>query len=133
MGIVTTGVYGGVNGGVIPVVNNKKFTVVDNEAVVQDLINAFNIPQGSKPGNPSYGTSLWGLLFEPNTTIVQNQVEQEVRRIIEQDPRIIPNIIEVSFDNNTILVQVEIAISPNNEVLNLQFIFDQAAGIATLA
>ena len=133
MGIVTTGIFGGVNGGVIPVVTNKKFTILDNEAVVQDLLNALNIPQGSKPGNPSYGTVIWGLLFDPNTNQIEIEIEQEIRRIIESDPRLILNTIDVSTDNNTILVKIELAVSPNNQVLNLQVLLDQTSGVATLA
>ena len=47
--------------------NSKKFRLVDYELVKRDVLNSLLIKQGEKLGNPSYGTNVWGLIFEPQT------------------------------------------------------------------
>jgi phage baseplate assembly protein W len=103
----------------------KKFRTVDRDLVVQDLINALNIPQGQKPGKPEYGTTLWSFVFEPNTIDVQVQIENEIRRIAGQDPRLTLNSVVSYPQDNGILVEVEFAISPFNNVEQLAIRFDQ--------
>jgi phage baseplate assembly protein W len=116
-----------------PAPRSSKFQLTDEQLVIQDLINAFNIPQGSKPGNPEYGTSLWSMLFEPNTVDTQSQIEYEVRRIISQDPRLILNTVAITPNENSIRLDVELAILPNNVVQELTVMFDQGTNIASLA
>ena len=72
------GLAGGVGSMVQPVIPGKKYRLVDEALVIQDFINSLNIQQGQKVGNPSYGTTLWSFVFEPNTFDVQNQLETEI-------------------------------------------------------
>ena len=83
-----TGENGGVGRVVRPIVPGKKFRLVDQPLVIQDFINALNIPRGQKVGQPEYGTTIWDFVFEPNTADVQYQLENEIRRIITSDPRL---------------------------------------------
>jgi len=65
-----------------PMKSKNKFRTLDEELVIQDFINALNIQQGSKPGNPGYGTSLWSFVFEVLLCGVlylnQTQLKQEL-------------------------------------------------------
>lgn len=108
----------------------KKFRLTDKDLVIQDLINALNIPQGQKPGRPDYGTTLWTFVFEPNTGVVQDQIQNEIRRVASQDPRLILNSVVAYPQDNGILVEVEFAISPFNNVEQLSIMFDQNASRA---
>jgi phage baseplate assembly protein W len=49
-----------------------KFTLLDFELIKRDLANAFNIQQGTLPGRPGYGTTIWSLLFENQSAEAQN-------------------------------------------------------------
>lgn len=122
---VAAGVDGGAGSLTKPIQTTRKYRTVDAQLVVQDLINALNIPQGQKPGRPDYGTSLWSFVFEPNTLDVQMALETEIRRIAGQDPRLILNTVTVYPNNNGILVEVEFAVSPFNNVETLRIMFDQ--------
>jgi phage baseplate assembly protein W len=122
---VASGVDGGAGSITKPIQITKKFRTVDAQLVVQDLINALNIPQGQKPGRPDYGTTLWSFVFEPNTLDVQMALETEIRRIAGLDPRLILNLVTVYPNENGILVEVEFAVSPFNDVQTLQLMFDQ--------
>ena len=120
-----TGVDGGT--GVINsiVTNNKSYKLTDEQTIIQNLINAFNIPQGQKPGKPDYGTTLWSFVFEPNVLQVQIDLEKEIRRVASLDPRIILNAITASPYENGISVEIEMAIVPFNIPRVIGVFFDQ--------
>ena len=120
---MTPGKAGGVGSVVQPVIYGKKFRLVDDKLVIQDLINAFNISQGQVVGNPGYGTTLWSFAFDPNTSETQQAIVDEVRRIVHADPRILLNAVNVYTQEHGILVEMEIAVQPNQQaqLLNLFF------------
>jgi len=126
------GVDGGV-GGVLQSLNpGKKFRLVDAPLVVQDLVNAFNIRQGQKVGNPAYGTTLWSFIFEPNDAQTQFKIEDEIKRIANGDPRLILNSVKSYPQDNGILIEVELAIAPFNEATTVNVFFDNLTNQATL-
>jgi len=129
---LNAGVDGGTGSTVKPLIPGKKFRLVDTPLVIQDLVNALNIQKGQKVGQPDYGTTLWSYIFEPNTFDVQNELENEIRRIANQDPRLIINTIKAYPQENGILVEVEFAISPYNEPLNLNLFFSSATNTAII-
>jgi hypothetical protein len=129
---LNSGVDGGVGSTVISTSPGKKFRLVDNPLVIQDLVNALNIQQGEKVGNPEYGTTLWSFIFEPNTSDVTSQLESEIRRVANQDPRLILNTISVFPQENGILVEVELAVSPFNQATQISLFFDQATNSAVM-
>ena len=96
------------------------------------LVNALNIRQGEKVGNPSYGTTLWSFVFEPNTADVQFQLENEIRRVASQDPRLILNTVRAFPQENGILLEVEMAVTPFNQANLLSVFFNSATNIAVL-
>lgn len=73
----------------------KKFKLTDEKLVIQDFINSFGIKQGDKVGQPSYGTTIWDYLFDPNTSELRASIVNEIRRVATLDPRLIINNIEV--------------------------------------
>jgi phage baseplate assembly protein W len=125
-----SGVDGGPGNLVNPVIPGKKYRLTDEQLIVQDFINALNIPQGQKPGNPGYGTTLWGFVFEPNTADTQFQLEQEIRRVANLDPRLLLNSVIAYPDNNGILLELELAIKPSNQVDTLRVYFDRTTNTA---
>jgi len=129
---LSTGPAGGTGSMVTPYVIGNKFGLVDSPLVVQDFVNALNIRQGTKVGNPSYGTTLWSFVFEPNTADVQFQLETEIRRIANQDPRLIVNTVRAFPQENGILLEVEMAVSPFNQANLLSVFFNSSTNQAVL-
>jgi phage baseplate assembly protein W len=129
---LSTGPAGGTGSIVTPYVIGNKFGLVDSPLVVQDFVNALNIRQGTKVGNPSYGTTLWSFVFEPNTADVQFQLETEIRRIANQDPRLIVNTVRAFPQENGILLEVEMAVSPFNQANLLSVFFNSSTNQAVL-
>lgn len=126
------GTGGGVGSTTNPFIVGNKFQLVDTPLVVQDFINALNIQQGQKVGNPAYGTTLWGFVFEPNTADVQFQLQNEILRVASLDPRMIVNAVNAYPQENGILIEIEMAISPFNDAFSLNVFFDNATNQAVL-
>jgi phage baseplate assembly protein W len=129
---MATGSSGGPGNLRNPVIPGKKVKLVDEQLVIQDFVNALNIPQGSKVGQPSYGTTLWTFVFEPNTQDVQQQLQNEVRRVASLDPRLILNTVNGFPQENGILIEVELAIAPFNNPTVLNVYFDNLTNTASV-
>jgi phage baseplate assembly protein W len=127
-----TGENGGVGSVVRPIVPGKKFRIVDQPLVIQDFINALNIPRGQKVGQPEYGTTIWDFVFEPNTADVQYQLENEIRRIITSDPRLELNYVKAFPKENGILIEVELAVNPFNQSELISVFFNSKTNQASL-
>lgn len=126
----TSGTDGGPGGIRQPIYWGKKYTLVDEQLVIQDFINAFNIRQGTKVGKPGYGTKLWDFVFDPNTADVVYSIQEEVRRVANSDPRITIATISVYPKDNGILVELEMAVVPFNQAQLVSVFLNQQTGTA---
>ena len=102
----------------------KKFTLTDYPLIKQDLLNAFNIRQGELPGRPEYGTSLWNFLFESQVEELQNNIVDEIQRVAGGDPRVFISDIQIFPQDNGILIQLELTITPSTDASRLAIFFD---------
>jgi len=102
----------------------KKFTLTDFPLIKQDLLNAFNIRQGELPGRPDYGTLLWNFLFENQVEELQNNIVAEIQRVAGGDPRVFISDIQIFPQENGILIQLELTITPSTDASRLAIFFD---------
>lgn len=102
----------------------KKFTLTDFELIKRDLLNAFNIRQGQLPGRPAYGTVLWDFLFENQVEASQQAIEREVQRVAAGDPRIFISQVVTFPEENGILIQIELTVTPSTDAERLSIFFD---------
>jgi len=102
----------------------RKFTLTDADLVKRDLINALNIQQGSLPGRPDYGTTVWSYLFENQTPEVISRIGDELQRLVRQDPRVSLQDVEVYPQENGVLIQLALRIVPETTVQQLAVLFD---------
>ena len=119
----STGIDGGVGSILANITPGKKFRLTDEVLVLQDLVNAFNINRGEKVGQPAYGSAIWTYVFEQNDGATQTQLEAEVTRIVNSDPRLLLNSVKSYPQENGILIEVELAVQPfnNPQVINIMF------------
>jgi phage baseplate assembly protein W len=129
---LSVGVAGGVGTITQGLVPGKKFKLTDQQLVIQDFINALNIRRGEKVGKPSYGTTLWNFVFEPNTSDVQIALEQEIRRVASSDPRILIDYVRAFPKENGILMEVQLGIQPYNQALLLSVFFNSNTNKASI-
>lgn len=102
----------------------KNFGLTDTELVKRDLLNALSIREGELPGKPEIGTSIWNYIFEPNVPEVERKIESEIQRIIDADPRIESEEINVYSENYNILLELNVRILPNVDLILLNILFD---------
>jgi phage baseplate assembly protein W len=109
----------------------KKFTLVDFPLIKRDLLNYLNIRQGEKVGRPDIGTTMWNLIFEPQTESTAELILQELQRIVGQDPRIYLTTADAYPQVNGILVELEIQTVQGQNAERLAVFFDQQTRTAS--
>ena len=109
----------------------KKFTLVDQDLIKRDLLNAFNIRQGQLPGKPSYGTTIWDNLFENQSDALVSALRTEVQRVVGQDPRVQLTSLEIFAQENGILLQAGLTYVPSTDAQRLAIFFDQQTRTAS--
>ena len=102
------------------------FSLYDFELIKQDIINHFHIRQGELLSNPTFGTIIWDLLFEPFTDNVKDAILENVTEIINYDPRVEVNEILVESYENGITIRCVLSYLPYNISEQLVFNFDQS-------
>lgn len=103
----------------------RNYKLYDIDLVKQDLINHFYIRKGEKLENPEFGTVIWDMLFEPFTEDVKNIIAKDVEDIVNYDPRIIVNEIQVDSTDQGIRIQADVTYIPFNINERMTFDFDK--------
>lgn len=110
---------------------SEQFGLYDFQLIQQDLLNMFNVRQGERLMNPTFGTVIWDLLFEPLTDEVRAVITKNVNDIINFDPRVTANQVVVSAYETGIQIECTLTYLPYNVSQTMQLSFDQANSIVT--
>jgi len=105
----------------------KKFAALDVDLIKIDLLNAFNIRQGEKPGNPEYGSSIWSFIFEPLNDSVVGRIVEEAERVVTNDPRLAVEDINVFTRDGGVLLEMSLLINSGATPLDLRLQFDESS------
>jgi phage baseplate assembly protein W len=112
---------------------SKKFRLVDFDLVKQDLVNHFNIKKGEKLMQPNFGSIIWNCLYEPLTPEIKAAIAEDIRRIINYDPRLqVDEVIVNEFDQG-LQVQIDLTYLPGNFADSLILNFDAQAQNLTVS
>lgn len=109
----------------------KSIVLFDIELIKQDIINHFHIRQGEKLSDPSFGTILWDVLFEPLTTTLKDKIINNVTQIINYDPRV--NVDRIVLDEYASGISIECTLTylPYNFSETMKLKFDEKNGLLT--
>jgi len=93
--------------------NKKKppYTLTDLDLVKQDLLNHFLTRKGERVMRPEYGSIIHDVLMEPFDDLTKQDVEDECRNIVGNDPRV--ELLDVSIENSDHLLKVELYLEYN--------------------
>jgi phage baseplate assembly protein W len=105
--------------------SNKNFKLYDINLVKQDLINHFYIRKGEKLENPEFGTVIWDMLFEPFTPDVKEIIAKDVEAIVNYDPRISVQEVQIDSTDQGMRIQVELIYRPFNITEKMALNFDK--------
>jgi len=122
---VTTKQYRGVS----TVANPRGFNLYDLEIIKQDIINHFHIRKGEKLENPTFGTIIWDILFEPFTEDLKELIIQDITDIINYDPRISVNNVTVDSYESGLQVDCSLTYVPYSISETMRLRFDQNNGL----
>jgi len=107
----------------------NKFRLTDFALVKQDLFNSFQIRQGEKLMNPSFGTIIWNMIFEPFTPDVRQAIIKDIKRLASYDPRLAVNSVVVTEYEQGIQISLDLTYIPTNQTERMNLQFDQKTGL----
>jgi phage baseplate assembly protein W len=102
----------------------------DFDLVKQDLLNHFNTKKGERLMNPTFGSAIWDLLMEPLTQDVRDLLIADINTIIEADPRITANQINLTQYDQGFILELTLALNGTDQSANLMLTFDQKIGLS---
>lgn len=111
----------------------RKFTLTDFELVRQDLFNHFSIRKGEKLMNANFGTIIWSLLFEPFTEEIRNLIIEDIKTVVNYDPRISVESVVVTEYDHGIQIELELNYILTNQVSELVMQFDKNSRTLTVS
>ena len=110
--------------------STENYTLYDFELIKQDLLNHFYVRQGERLMQPTFGTIIWDLLFEPLTDELKEMILQNVNQIVNFDPRVQASNVLVTGYETGIQIEVTLTYLPYNLSENLKIQFDQQNGLS---
>ena len=103
--------------------NHAPFTLTDGELIKRDLLNTFYTKKGERPMRPNYGSIIWDLLMNPQDTASEEQIRNDVERIIDGDPRVSLVNMEILSLDHTLRIELTLRFLPfdNTDFLYLEY------------
>ena len=106
---------------------SKTFTLRDVELVKLDLLNHIFTQRGTRIMMPTFGTTIPELTFEPLDDDTLDELYEQVKAVLDFDPRVEINkiVIVPDYDTNSVVVEASLLYIELDTVddfnLNIQF------------
>ena len=108
---------------------NVSKTLYDIGLIKQDLLNHFHIRQGETLMNPEFGTMIWDAIFEPMTPSMEEAIAENVKRIVNSDPRVTANSVIIDTYESGIIIDCDLTYLPYNISEKMRLTFDENSGM----
>lgn len=115
--------------GISTVNDRKNFNLYDINIIKQDIINHFHIRKGEKLHNPTFGTIIWDVLFDPLTSDLKEAIINNVTEIINYDPRVRVDSITVDSYESGIQIEATLRYLTYSISETMRLKFDQTSGL----
>lgn len=100
-------------------------TRYDLDLARQDLLNHFNTKKGERIMLPEFGSIVWDMLFEPLDDRTIRLIDEDVRRIIKNDPRWALQSVTITEGPNALNIEVIVTYLPSAETVILPLTYDK--------
>lgn len=107
----------------------SSFALYDLALIKQDILNHFHIRQGERLNDPTFGTVIWDILFEPLTEELKQLVAKNVEDIINYDPRVRADQVIITQYESGLQIECRLTYLPYYIQESIQLKFDQANGL----
>ena len=101
----------------------------DFDIIKQDIINQFNIRKGERVMNPNFGTLIWDLIYEPFTDDVKQALSDDISRICNSDPRVVPIQIDINEQEYGMIIELTLQYVGTDQTANMRLSFDKQLGL----
>ncbi len=93
----------------------KKFVLVDNDLIKQDLLNILMTPVGSRVMQPLLGCIIWNYPFENISAMDVQLIAANITSIVNNDPRIQLVSIDITPSNYNLIVTLVLLYTATNQ------------------
>jgi len=99
------------------------YSLTDVELVKRDLLNEFNTRLGERVMRPNFGSIIWDLLMNPEDNFTEQEIRDDIERIVGKDARVELINISVFRSDHVIRAEVELqfVILKTSDILYLEF------------
>lgn len=102
----------------------------DYELIKQDILNQFNTRIGERVMNPTFGTSIWDLIFEPLTPAVKDKIAEDINRVLASEPRVTPTEISITQSDYGFRIELTLMYVGTDQSDKMQITFDRNVGLS---
>jgi phage baseplate assembly protein W len=107
---------------------NRNFVgteATDSELIRADLLNNFNTRQGERVMQPNFGCLIWNFLFDPFTDEARLNVIENLKDIVNSDPRVVAKKVNVNEYEHGLQVELELVYADIDQTETMIVNFDQ--------
>jgi len=101
----------------------------DFDVIKQDLLNQLNTRKGERLMNPTFGTAIWDLIYEPLTPDVKAVIATDLNRILTSDPRLIPTNINIVEQEYGFYIELSLQYANTDQTDKIKLTFDRNVGL----
>lgn len=110
---------------------NTSFQQYDLSLIKQDLLNHFNIRQGEKISDPTFGCIIWDALYEPLTIELKDAITKNVTNIVNYDPRVSASGVQVTEFESGLQIECTLTYLTYSISEQLRLQFDKLNGLTS--
>lgn len=119
------GVFTGTYKGFSTLAGVKSNQLYDIDIIKQDLINHFYTRRGERVMNPEFGSIIWDMLYEPLDESNKEEIYDDCKRIIANDPRVEMANMSVNEFESGLRIEIGINVLPYNKSATLLLNFER--------
>jgi phage baseplate assembly protein W len=101
----------------------------DFDVVKQDLLNRLNTRKGERLMNPTFGTVIWDLIYEPLTPDVKTAIANDLNSILTSDSRLIPTNINIVEQEYGFYIELSLQYANTDQTEQIKLTFDRNVGL----
>lgn len=105
--------------------SQKKFVLTDNDLIKQDLLNALKVRRGTRVMQPNFGCIVWEKLFENISPSDVQDISDNIKSIINNDPRISLVSMDITPSVNNLTVTLVLQYASTNQLEQMIIIFSE--------
>lgn len=102
---------------------NKKainHVLTGKDLVIEDLMNHIMTRKGERIMMPTFGSIVHDLIFEPLTSEIKIMIEEDIKGIVDDEPRCEFLTMTVDETEHTVTVHLTVSILPENTPVTLE-------------